>query len=69
MSNTIIITKSLPNFAIGFNNQTSIMKTKKLQILKEVVRDVLIVLGLAMVVVAPIAFVLFMMWVQQIICG
>ena len=47
----------------------SIMKTKKIQILKEVVRDVLIVLGLAMVVVAPIAFVLFMMWVQQIICG
>lgn len=46
-----------------------IMKTKKSQILKEVVRDVLIVLGLAMVVVAPIAFVLFMMWVQQIICG
>jgi hypothetical protein len=44
------------------------MKTKKSQILKEVVRDVLIVLGLAMVVVAPIAFVLFMMWVQQIIC-
>ena len=29
------------------------MKTKKIQILKEVVRDVLIVLGLAMVVVAP----------------
>ena len=29
----------------------SIMKTKKIQILKEVVRDVLIVLGLAMVVV------------------
>ena len=45
------------------------MKTKKSQILKEVVRDVLIVLGLAMVVVAPIAFVLFMMWVQQIVCG
>ena len=47
----------------------SIMKTKKIQILKEVVRDVLIVLGLAMVVVAPIAFVLFCMWVQHIICG
>lgn len=45
------------------------MKTKKIQILKEVVRDILIVLGLAMVVVAPIAFVLFMMWVQHIICG
>jgi hypothetical protein len=56
------------NFAIEII-QTSIMKTKKVQILKEVVRDVLIVLGLAMVVVAPIAFVLFMMWVQQIICG
>ena len=56
------------NFAIEII-QTSIMKTKKIQILKEVVRDVLIVLGLAMVVVAPIAFVLFMMWVQQIICG
>jgi hypothetical protein len=55
------------NFAIEII-QTSIMKTKKIQILKEVVRDVLIVLGLAMVVVAPIAFVLFMMWVQQIIC-
>ena len=60
--------KTLPNFAfekINFSN----MKTKKVQILKEVVRDVLIVLGLAMVVVAPIAFVLFCMWVQQIICG
>ena len=56
------------NFAIEKIN-FSIMKTKKIQILKEVVRDVLIVLGLAMVVVAPIAFVLFMMWVQQIICG
>jgi hypothetical protein len=59
--------KTLPNFA----NEKIIyrfMKTKKIQILKEVVRDVLIVLGLAMVVVAPIAFVLFMMWVQQIIC-
>ena len=56
------------NFAIEII-QTSIMKTKKIQILKEVVRDVLIVLGLAMVVVAPIAFVLFMMWVQQIVCG
>jgi len=49
--------------------QTSIMKTKKIQILKEVVRDVLIVLGLAMVVVAPIAFVLFVMYVQSIIFG
>ena len=49
--------------------QTSIMKTKKSQILKEVVRDVLIVLGLAMVVVAPIAFVLFVMYVQSIIFG
>ena len=47
----------------------SIMKTKKSQILKEVVRDVLIVLGLAMVVVAPIAFVLFVMYVQSIIFG
>ena len=45
------------------------METKKIQILKEVVRDILIVIGLAMVVVAPIAFVLFMMWVQQIVCG
>ena len=45
------------------------METKKIQILKEVVWDILIVIGLAMVVVAPIAFVLFMMWVQQIICG
>ena len=61
------IIKTLPNFA--FEKKFSIMKTKKIQILKEVVRDVLIVLGLAMVVVAPIAFVLFMMWVQQIICG
>ena len=60
--------KTLPNFAIEKIN-FSIMKTKKVQILKEVVRDVLIVLGLAMVVVAPIAFVLFCMWVQQIICG
>ena len=59
--------KTLPNFA--FEKNFSIMKTKKVQILKEVVRDVLIVLGLAMVVVAPIAFVLFCMWVQQIICG
>ena len=49
--------------------KTSIMKTKKIQILKEVVRDVLIVLGLAMVVVAPIAFVLFVMYVQSIIFG
>jgi len=58
-------------FALALSLPTknfSIMKTKKIQILKEVVRDVLIVLGLAMVVVAPIAFVLFMMWVQQIIC-
>ena len=45
------------------------METKKIQILKEVVWDILIVIGLAMVVIAPIAFVLFMMWVQQIICG
>jgi hypothetical protein len=45
------------------------METKKIQILKEVVRDVLIVLGLAMVVVAPIAFVLFVMYVQSIIFG
>ena len=45
------------------------MKTKKIQILKEVVRDVLIVLGLAMVVVAPIAFVLFVMYVQSINFG
>ena len=60
-------TKTLPNFA--FEKKISNMKTKKSQILKEVVRDVLIVLGLAMVVVAPIAFVLFCMWVQQIICG
>ena len=44
------------------------MKTKKIQILKEVVRDVLIIIGVMMVVVAPIAFVLFCMWVQQIIC-
>ena len=59
--------KTLTNFAFEKIN-LSIMKTKKVQILKEVVRDVLIVLGLAMVVVAPIAFVLFCMWVQQIIC-
>ena len=45
------------------------METKKIQILKEVVLDILIVIGLAMVVVAPIAFVLFMMWVQTIIFG
>ena len=44
------------------------MKTKKLQILKEVFRDVLIIIGMAVVVVAPIAFVLFVMWVQQIVC-
>lgn len=44
------------------------MKTKKLQILKEVFRDVLIIIGMAVVVVAPIAFVLFCMWVQQIVC-
>ena len=62
------IIKTLLNFAVEKIN-FSIMKTKKIQILKEVVRDVLIVLGLAMVVVAPIAFVLFCMWVQQIICG
>ena len=58
----------MSNFAVE-KIYFSIMKTKKIQILKEVVRDVLIVLGLAMVVVAPIAFVLFMMWVQQIVCG
>lgn len=61
-------TKSLTNFAVEKIN-FSIMKTKKIQILKEVVRDVLIVLGLAMVVVAPIAFVLFVMYVQSIIFG
>lgn len=60
--------KTLPNFASEKIN-FSIMKTKKVQILKEVVRDVLIVLGLAMVVVAPIAFVLFVMYVQSIIFG
>ena len=60
--------KTLPNFAVEKIN-FSIMKTKKIQILKEVVRDVLIVLGLAMVVVAPIAFVLFVMYVQSIIFG
>ena len=58
----------MSNFAVEKIN-FSIMETKKIQILKEVVRDVLIVLGLAMVVVTPIAFVLFMMWVQQIVCG
>ena len=62
------IIKTLLNFAVEKIN-FSIMKTKKIQILKEVVWDILIVLGLAMVVVAPIAFVLFCMWVQQIICG
>ena len=62
------IIKTLPNFAFEKIN-LSIMKTKKIQILKEVVRDVLIVLGLAMVVVAPIAFVLFVMYVQSIIFG
>ena len=62
------IIKTLLNFAVE-KIIYRFMKTKKIQILKEVVRDVLIVLGLAMVVVAPIAFVLFMMWVQQIICG
>ena len=61
-------TKTLPNFAFEKIN-FSIMKTKKVQILKEVVRDILIVLGLAMVVVAPIAFVLFVMYVQSIIFG
>ena len=61
-------TKTLPNFAFEIIN-FSIMKTKKVQILKEVVRDILIVLGLAMVVVAPIAFVLFVMYVQSIIFG
>ena len=61
-------TKSLTNFAVEKIN-LSIMETKKIQILKEVVRDVLIVLGLAMVVVAPIAFVLFVMYVQSIIFG
>ena len=61
-------TKTLTNFAVEKIN-FSIMKTKKIQILKEVVRDVLIVLGLAMVVVAPIAFVLFVMYVQSIIFG
>jgi hypothetical protein len=60
--------KTLPNFAFEKIN-FSIMETKKIQILKEVVRDVLIVLGLAMVVVAPIAFVLFVMYVQSIIFG
>lgn len=60
--------KTLPNFAVEKIN-FSIMKTKKIQILKEVVRDVLIVLGVAMVVVAPIAFVLFVMYVQSIIFG
>ena len=44
------------------------MATKKIQILKEVVRDVMIIIGMAVVVVAPIAFVLFVMWVQQIVC-
>ena len=58
----------MSNFAVEKIN-FSIMKTKKIQILKEVVRDVLIVLGLAMVVVAPIAFVLFVMYVQSIIFG
>ena len=62
------IIKTLLNFAVE-KIIYRFMKTKKIQILKEVVRDVLIVLGVAMVVVAPIAFVLFMMWVQQIICG
>ena len=61
-------TKTLTNFAVE-KISLSIMKTKKIQILKEVVRDVLIVLGLAMVVVAPIAFVLFVMYVQSIIFG
>jgi hypothetical protein len=44
------------------------METKKIQILKEVFRDVLIIIGMAVVVVAPIAFVLFVMLVQQIVC-
>ena len=45
------------------------MKTKKIQILKEVVRDVMIIIGLAVVVVAPIGFVLFMAWFNSIIFG
>ena len=69
MSNTMKITKTLTNFANGFNNQTSIMETKKIQILKEVVRDVMIIIGLAVVVVAPIGFVLFMAWFNSIIFG
>lgn len=45
------------------------MKTKKIQILKEVVRDVMIIIGMAVIVVFPIVFVLFIMYVQSIIFG
>lgn len=39
------------------------------QYVREVVRDVMIIIGMAVIVVVPLFFVLFIMYVQSIIFG
>lgn len=44
-------------------------KSNVLQALKEITRDLMIITGMAVIVVFPFVFVLFVMWVQTIIFG
>lgn len=44
-------------------------KSNVLQVLKEITRDLMIIIGMAVIVVFPFVFVLFVMWVQNIIFG
>lgn len=44
-------------------------KSNVLQALKEITRDLMIIIGMAVIVVFPFVFVLFIMWVQKIIIG
>lgn len=44
-------------------------KSNVLKALKEITRDLMIIIGMAVIVVFPFVFVLFVMWVQNIIFG
>lgn len=44
-------------------------KSNVLQALKEITRDLMIIIGMAVIVVFPFVFILFVMWVQTIIFG
>ena len=44
-------------------------KSNVLQALKEITRDLMIIIGMAVIVVFPFVFILFVMWVQKIIVG